>query len=301
MSKNKPLIIWAVDPYNIEKSLLTKSIIYLEKLARDLGAKIKPVYILSPNSFYLPTDYFIPPTMPDFARHAKLELDETLSKIKSKAFLPGTVILDSSNSLRGAAATFIENAKDEKALCIFATTHGRRGLPRFWLGSFVETLLMYSPIPVIALNPTTKSSSNISSILLPTDLSKSSSKSLQKIIPLAKRLNAKIYILHVLRHFEGTAWGDYSMYTDTKEEVKASAQKRLSTWVKTCEKARIPCEAVIVDTFDSVTDAILKVAKEKNVKLVAMAALSGPIENVLTGGITRQVVRYGECPTWVVH
>lgn len=308
MSQNKTVIIWAIDPYKTEKELLTKSAIYLEKLARDLGAKIKPTYILSPTFFYLPTDFFIPPNMNDFARKAKKDLDETLKRFKSNTFLPGTVLVDDSNSIRGAANVFIENAKDEGALCIFATTHARRGLPRFWLGSFVETLLMYSPIPVVALNPQTKSATHISSILLPTDLTKGSRKSLEKIIPLAKRLGAKIHILHVLRDLESITFGSessaqvaYTMYADAFGEIKKSAEKRLNAWIAICSKAGVSCEGIIVNSLESVTDVILKVSKAKKIKLVAMSAVSGPVENILTGGITRQVVRYGQCPTWVVH
>ncbi len=308
MSKNKSVIIWAFDPTHIEKSLLTKTIIYLEKLARDLGARIKPTYILSPQMYYLPTDYFIPPSTQDFARQAQNQMEEALKDYKSNHFLQPEVILDDSNTLRGSTNAFIEYAKDEKATCIFATTHARRGLPRFWLGSFVETLLMYSPIPVVALNPSTKSALNITSILVPTDLTKAAQKSLKKVVPLAKRLGAKIYMLHVVRDLDVVTLGTekYSqlaadLYSKAMDDIKKTATQRLNKVVAQVKKSGVSCEGIVVNTIESITDVILRVSKSKKIKMVAMTAVSGPVENLLTGGITRQIVRYGECPTWVVH
>lgn len=307
MSKNKTTIIWALDPFKTEKKLLIKSAVYLEKLARDLDAVVKPTYILSPHMVFLPMDYFIPPSELDFVKKAQEKLDETLKQFKSKYFLPGIVLNDNSNSLRGSVDTFIANAKDEKAACIFATTHARKGLPRFWLGSFVETLLMHSPVPVISLNPNTKSTTNITSILFPTDLSIRSVKSLLKILPMAKKLGAKLYVLHIF----GTAQANlasvelsgvtYDYYEGILDGIKRDSQSRLDKLVERCKKSGVTCEGILTSTNKSLTDEILRVAKAKKVKLVAMASISGPIENMLTGGITRQVVRYGDCATWVVH
>ncbi len=307
MSKNKTVIIWAIDPYNTEKKLLLNSAVYLKKLANDLNANVKPVYTLTPKSFSLPTDVFIPPTTEDFAYKVQNDLNEALRQFKFDNFLPGTVLLDKSTSIRGAVNAFIENAKDEKAICIFATTHARKGLPRFWLGSFVETLLMHSPIPVIALNPATKTNINITSILFPTDFSKESKKTLQKLLPMAKSLDAKIYVMHVIRDDFLSMGTEYysamtaNFYSKAMAEIKESTQKRLDAMIAKCKEAKIRCEGLMVMTTQSITDEILKVSKSKKIKMVAMAAVSGPIENIIAGGITRQVVRYSKCPTWVVH
>lgn len=309
MSKNGTVIVWAIDPYNTNKSHLTKSVVYLEKLARDMGAKIKPTYILSPYMYYTPLDHLIPPSEADFVRQAEVKLQEIVKSFKSKNFLAGEVLLDESSSLRGSVNTFIENAKDQKAICIFATTHARRGLPRFWLGSFVETLVMQSSVPVISLNPATKSPLNITSILLPTDLKDASKKSILKILPLAKKLGAKVYLLHVLRDVEAFSVGgapymtpvSQEFYAQTIQDIKQDTKANLDKLVARCKKSGVSCEGIFVNTIDSVTDVILRVAKQKKIKLVAMSAVSGPIETLVTGGVTRQVVRYGECPTWVVH
>ncbi|OQW49203.1 MAG: hypothetical protein A4S09_03810 [Proteobacteria bacterium SG_bin7] len=307
MSRSKAMIIWAIDPFKTEKNLLTKSVIYLEKLARDLGAVVKPTYILSPYMFFLPMDYFIPPDELDFVQKAQAKLDEALKQFKSAYFLPGIVLTDNSNSLRGSVDTFIANAKDEKATCIFATTHARRGLPRFWLGSFVETLLMHSPVPVISLNPNTKSATSITSILFPTDLSIRSVKSLLKVLPMAKKLGSKLYVLHVFGNTQAN-WASvelsgitYDYYDGMLDKMKSDSKTRLDKLVKRCQKSGVTCEGIFVITTKSITDEILRVAKTKKIKLVAMASISGPVENMLTGGITRQVVRYGDCATWVVH
>lgn len=307
MSKRASTIIWAIDPFKTDKQTLTKSALYLDQLARDFRVKVRPTYILSPHTFYLPIDYFVPPTAVDFVRQARTKLEELLKSVKSPNFLPGNVLYDDSTTLKGTVDTFVENAKDENALLIFATTHGRKGLRRFWLGSFVETLLMYSAIPTISINPSSKVLAKPNSILLPTDLVKNSKKVLSKILPLAKRLNAKISILHVLRSpvmelgMEAVGPMNYSYYEKAWDDIKKSAQKKLDNWVEQTKKAGVRCEGTLIESADSISDVIISMSKAKKANLVAMASVSGPVENILTGGITRQIVRYNDCPTWIVH
>lgn len=302
-------LIWAVDPYNTDSKSLIKSAFYVDKLAKDLNAKVEPAYILSPNTFYLPTDYFIPPTEKEFLVAAKNKLDTTLEKLDSNNFLPGRVLRDDSYTLRGTCNTFIEYAKDQNASFIICNTHARRGIKRFWLGSFAETLIMYSTLPVVTINPKTQSSLKINNVLFPTDLSDSSKRSLEDFIFYARKFGARLHILHVTQGFrqiaalanEGLSEVGYKFYYEEMKKIKRQSEKRIKLLVNSCKQKGVPTTWQIVETKAGVLDEILKIAQKKKANLIAMATTSGPIESVVTGGIARQVARYAESPVWISH
>ena len=84
--------------------------------------------------------------------------------------------------------------KKTKADAIAVSTHSKEGMDHFLLGSFAETLIHHSTIPVIAVNPRTKPHASCKNILFPTDLSAESRKAFLKMIPLAKSWEAKVTV-----------------------------------------------------------------------------------------------------------
>ncbi len=309
MSKNTRLIIWAFDPFHGNKSDHTRTALYVENLARSLNAKIEPVFILSPNIFYFPMDYLVPPAKEDFIDTAEREMETILSQFQSKYFLAGKVLYEEAFTLRGTVNSFIKYARDRKATLIFSPTQARRGFPRFWLGSFTETLLMYSPVPVITVNPQVKGPLRFHTVIYPTDLSDASKATLISFLPLAKSFNAKIHLLHALQGFgtvsalasEGLSNVAFSYYNKEIKRIRAKREKQLQSWIKLCKRYGVGTTAEILASEKQVLDMVLKSAKKNHANLIAMATTSGPVENVMTGGITRQVVRYSEVPVWVMH
>lgn len=302
-------IIWALNPFHGRKSEHIKSALYVENLARILKAKVEPTFILSPNVFYLPMDYFLPPEKSEFIVIAQRELDNLLQNFNAKHFLPGRVLYEDAFTLRGTVHTFITYAQDRKAILIFSPTHARRGIPRFWLGSFTENLLMYSPIPVITVNPTTKTALSFQTVIYPTDLSRLSQKSLNAFLPVAKLMNAKVHLLHGLQGdvttaalaSEGLSDIAYNYYTQEMKHLKKRREEQIRGWAKLCKKQGVFTTTEIAEDQTQVLETVLKAAKRKKANLIAMATTSGPVENLMTGGITRQVVRYADVPVWVMH
>ncbi len=302
-------IIWALDPFHSTTEAVTKSLVYLEKFASAINADIEPVYVLSPHIFFVPTDYFIPPTTSEFLTSAQVKMQGILAGIDSPRLKDPLVIYDDSHLLKDTVQTFISHAQSRAARHIFATTHARSGLSRVWLGSFVEALIMHSKIPVITLNPATQSPLNFTSILFATDLGGVSKESLLKLLPLAKKLEAKIFIFHVLRSFEGsTEMGTlglsdpaYSFFFSEYKKIKKEKLETLEKWQKLCAEQDIAAEIILEESEKPIPQVILQNAKNKGIRLIALSSLSGPVENFITGGVARQIVRHAECPVWVAH
>ncbi|OQW46408.1 MAG: hypothetical protein A4S09_05410 [Proteobacteria bacterium SG_bin7] len=303
------IVIWALDPFHGRTPEHVRAALYVENLARILRAKVEPVFILSPNVFYLPIDYFVPPEKSEYITIAQRELNSLLQSFGSKRFLPGRVLCDDAFTRRGTIQTFVTYAKGRNAVLIFSPTQGRRGLPRFWLGSFTETLLMYSPIPIITVNPKTKAKLRFQNVIYPTDLSSHSQKTLNAFLPVAKLMNAKIHLLHGLQGsmtnatlaYEGLSDVAFNFYTQEMKRIKKSREKQIGAWAKICKSHGVNTTTEIAEDQTQVLDTVLKVAKRKKANLIAMATTSGPFENLMTGGITRQVVRYADIPVWIMH
>ena len=65
---------------------------------------------------------------------------------------PRVLALDDMGSSH-AASRLMDFARDSEAVAIFVNTHGRRGVSRLLLGSFAETLLRRSSVPVVVIGP----------------------------------------------------------------------------------------------------------------------------------------------------
>ena len=126
----------------------------------------------------------------DASRDCVLLVDELKSKVKglqiSFTVIPGFPIED-----------VIENYATANSIdLIIIGTKGANGLQKVFFGSKAVAIINKSSIPVITV-PEHSSFNNVELIVYASDMHKTRSE-IQKIIPLAKLLDASIDILHVL-------------------------------------------------------------------------------------------------------
>lgn len=307
--KNKT-IIWAINPSEKNKGAWLHSALYLKKLAKQFGATVTPTYVLSPLSVFLPLEgySFLPPRLHDFMDGAKKEINNILKSVKIPQAEDAKVIISDISSLKENAKSLVNYAKKRKALFIFAPTHARVGLPRFWLGSFVENLLLYSDIPVFTINPKVKLNVSISSVLYPTDLSNTSKDVFKSFLPLARVFGAKIFLFHHLKGFSEINLGQSGLSADTwgiyrkeLDHIRLRKTQEIKNWKSMAERMGVDCSYEILESNKSITESILDFSKTKKIKLVALNTAAGPFESLFTGSTARQLVRYSPAPIWVVH
>jgi len=307
--RKKTRIIWAVDVYGSSPEFFKKSAEWLISISQKMNATIKPVFILSPKSLNLAIDIIVPPDLKRFETQSYKLFEKRMKNIKISNLEEPKVISHDDFSVKKSVNRLISFAKSSKGDMIFVNSHGRKGIPRFFLGSFAETLMMYSNIPVFVTNPKSKFSKNFSPILFPTDFSAASKKAFGKTIGLAKILSSDIILMHVtgsLRAamaFRGSFYTDsaWQYYTKALEDIKVKKKKKLDSWASLGRKARVKVNPLIIESGESIADNIVEIATKKNVKLVALATTSGLIETALMGSHARQVVRYCPCPLWTVR
>ena len=139
-------------------------------------------------------------------------------------------------------------------------------------------------------------------ILLPTDGSASSDKSIQAAIRLARDMGARVTGLHVVPPFHTFSYRP-DMIEDTEEQYEidseAAARKVLMTIEQQAAECGVQVETAVVRS-DDVHQAIIHTATERNCDLIAMASHGKRgVRALLLGSETQKVLTHSQIPVLV--
>ncbi len=305
----KSKIIWAVDALEGEELERGPVIETLRNLQSGRQVAIEPVFVVSPDQLGIPVEMAAP-----WVKQYKEALQKALASKTEGVSLPHMIqpklIVHSRPSQRGTVKALIAHAKLEGAEMIVVSSHSRQGLKRMVLGSFAETLLLLSPIPVVVVGAEARTRPNgLGSILFPTDFSESSLPVFQSAVALAKKLGSEIILHHAIPspiepafqsgvYLLGGGWVPSSVFFKSHS---FDQQKTAEKWLKIAQKQGVKASFELDPAAPSVVSSVLDVADKRKVGLIAMAAESGAVAAALIGSVTRKIVREASCPVWGVR
>ena len=301
-------VIWSVDPFEEPGPIRENVLGILRALLRRAPLELELVYLLTPAELKLSIDF----TEPWLARYQPPAL-KALEALSQQLELPAdthlTVLSQKSSSRKSAADQLCHHATLEGVDLILVGTHARRGMDRLLMGSFAETLILYSKLPVLVVGPDSVALPSFETILFPTDFSSHSRVFFEYITHLADQLHSRIDIFHCMpsmvkpalesgMYLLGTSWipMDEYMQQDSLERTK-----NMQAWVHWAEKKGVHAEYHLDQESHNATHSILAHVEKSKPSLIAMAARSGPVATALLGSVARQVVRHARCPVWVLH
>lgn len=301
-------ILWAVDAFQNEKQLHHHVVLALQALSKGQKTEIQPVYLLSPDRLRLSVE-FSEPWVKRYQPAAEKALQQLLSHVRIPGLLPGKVLVQNLPSLTESVKRLTRYAQTSGAEMIVLATHGRKGVSRALLGSFAESLVQHSRTPVYLVNPNTRPDSSIRKIVFPTDLSKSSRKTLEEVVQFAKARKSKIALFHQVPNpiepvFEsgvyllGGAWVPVRNYFSRTADLREAELKK---WTAYARSKGVSCSHHLGLKSRGTKDSILAFAKAEKASLIAMASQSGAISSVLLGSIARGILRESSLPVWIVH
>jgi len=303
-SSDTPTIIWAVEPFSSEADVLKSAAWCLRALVRSNPSTVQPVYVW-------PTSAVEFPISPEPGFEEILEkqgqdgLASALSRVKVPGIRPLKVIAKTSHSVREEARELVNYANEVGAKMIVVSTHGRKGLKRILLGSFAETLSLYSTVPLLTVHPNWRRIPEFKKILFPTDFSDESKLAFREILSFAEKQKSRVILFHKVGSAIYPAFDfgyvDYGLYDEAFKAGQAENKWSANELVEEGKKRGVRVDVV----FDrsrgsSVSGAILKQSKRLGC-MVGMAAQSGSVSSVLLGSTVRQVIRHSEQPVWIVH
>jgi nucleotide-binding universal stress UspA family protein len=140
----------------------------------------------------------------------------------------------------------------------------------------------------------------IKKVLVPTDFSETSQAATQYAVELAKKFNAKIYLLHVIEDpvvympmFESYA-------LPPKEDFESFAETRLENWILDEDKGDLEIETKWVHGNPFVD--ILKFSKREDMDLIVVGTHGRSFTaHLLLGSVAEKVVRTAACPVLTVR
>ncbi len=296
-------MIWAVDALAEDKKLQDKIVKFLKVIAPSLDCEIEPVFILTPDQLKVEKKAF-PAKAGTLHIEAEKRLNDWMKKVKIKGLLPPTIMLSSDYSLRSGVKALLEEAKKKGATCIAASTLARKGASRFLLGSFAETLVLMSDIPVLLVQPKSTVGTKVSKILFPTDFSENSKRAFQQAAQFAKSVGAQMLLFHQIEYLNAYTMeplGGIPNYQQYFNEDKLQKTKLGNSWIEEIGKSGVKGKFLLGQKAAFSAEAILAVAKKEKPSLIAMASESGAVLATLLGSTTRQVLRHSTVPMWIVH
>ena len=204
----------------------------------------------------------------------------------------------------GAAPAILNYADEHQVDLVVMSTHGRRGLRRFFLGSVTEELVQRSHCPIVTVRNESRGrdSGCPRRILVPLDLSTHSTVALTHAKHLAASAKAELQMLHVLvrpsfpAHYE--ALGAPDLYTDTSR-LHSESEVALEQLYRTSEGPEGLFSVEVVGGL--AVDEILRFAAENQSDLIVLGShgLTG-ISHLFLGSVAEKVLRQASCPVLTI-
>jgi nucleotide-binding universal stress UspA family protein len=299
-------ILWSVDPFEEPGELQANALRVLELVGGRTGAEIEPVYVMSPAELNLPLNS-TQPWIEQYRPVAEKALRSVSERLRAGRVAPPKVLVESFSSTAQAVRTLARFAEQTGADLIALNTHGRTGMSRLFLGSFAESLLHRSKVPVLVIGPKMKATRSFDRILFPTELAHRSQAVFRRVASLARSFGSRLVLFHAIpRPIEpvfqsgiyllGGSWMPVHAYFSEAEDRQRKHAERWAAWARA---QGVETEVVIESKAQNVVDSLSAIATEKGATLIAMESRSGRLSSALIGSLTRQVLRNACCPVWV--
>ncbi|MFI5303218.1 MAG: universal stress protein [Nitrospiria bacterium] len=139
----------------------------------------------------------------------------------------------------------------------------------------------------------------IKQILVPTDFSPQSERSLDYAVMMAKKFGAKIVLFHAIEPFPYTTT-DAFMIVDNSEALKNIADNLIKNTSSLLRKRGVTVKSSL--SIGSPAREIMMKAEREKVDLIIMGTHGRTgVEHVLLGSVAERVVRIARCPVLTVR
>jgi nucleotide-binding universal stress UspA family protein len=293
-------IIWAIDPFDTETRPDASALKELIAWKESPDVEIVPAYVLSFDSDEESEAHF--PKHLQGARHASRHYVDSAGV--GAADYP-VVLVERSGSIQNAVDRLIRFAKNEKADVIAVATKGLSGLPRMIFGSFAESLLRRSDVPILFLSHHAgEKRANPSKALFSTDFSAYSESAFHRFVEHAAKCGLEIRLFHQAtfpRQFESPVGPPALAFFPERyvEDQVSWARTQGARWKAFAQSQGVRVSLEISAEYGDTSGLILKAAAAWGAGLIAMASQSGPIASFLLGSVARGVFRPHGFPVWV--
>lgn len=260
-----------------------KALPWVTALARKFGSQVFVCHVVTPT----PLAVGAPEAAPylyqaehESADRALTDLlaSEELKGIATKSLMPSGPLSDELG----------EAVSANKIDLVVAGTHGRTGVRRLLLGSAVEEICRVATCPVLTVGPdvAVQTEHEIKHILVPSDMSEESTRSLPYVVQLARATGASVTVLHVMPADAGT-----------NPDARMLAEPVRSSLVHAYEPLFGDIKPEFVIEFGDAVETVLTFARKTKADLIALGIRSAFLPGFqLRSSVAYRVISGAHCP-----
>ena len=143
------------------------------------------------------------------------------------------------------------------------------------------------------------SAAQIKKILVPTDFSPESEKSLDYAVLTAKKFGARILLFHAIEPFPYTTT-DAFMVVDNSEALKNIAESLIKNAAALLKKKGVPVTSSL-SVGSPPREIVMKAEREKADLIIMGTHGRTGVEHVLLGSVAEKVIRLAKCPVLTIR
>lgn len=298
-------IVWAVDPFHERPADQLRSLRTALALCRpEKGCRVEPVAVLRLGDSKLP-GAALAELRQNRLLAAEKALQKLVARLKLASLAPPRLLQQEGFSLSDCARQLLHHAVTSGADAIAVSSHGRKGAARAILGSFAESLVIQSPLPVLVVRPETAATSGVRTVLFPTDFSAPSRVAFDRTVEIAASIGAQLLLFHKVQFLHPEFHHPFVVPPVSRESIQAALGEIRATanaWIGFAARQGVRAKLHLDTRRGRPVDEIAKAAKKLGTKgLIALASQSGELAAVVLGSLTRQLLRAAPCPLLVLH
>lgn len=277
-------ILWTTDFSTVSNASLPHAV----AIARRYESKIYLAHVVVPSPYPMVSPEAAP-YMEELRRGTAKRL-VTLAESGQLAGIPHEAILG-----HGEVAEELNKMIKEREIDLLVlTTHGRRGLRRFLLGSVAEEVWRTAACPVLTVGPHAIEHAaqevTLKQILYPTDLTKESFAAAPFALSFALEYASQLVVLHVVPTAIRTS--ARLLARAFRDELREVFPSETVPW----------CEPECVVESGDPAETILRIAKERQADLIVLGVRSPEaLAKQHVGNVAYPVVAGADCPVLTVR
>ncbi len=279
----KHKILLAVDPED-EKIHPVKSVWKaLDRWAGHTNSRIEVIHVLQYPQRMMSDDRFVERiqlSLKKFVTHSGMK------NCQSYKIITGTT------SIKKSVSKLLKYVHDSNAKAIALISHGRKWFSRMIMGSFSETLIMESTVPVIFLSR--KSISGNDRVLFLTDFTKASTTSFQIFLDEFSGMASELVLYHALEPtYEFVEISNYSF------ETRKYAVEQMEKLSKLANGYGIKNRWIIEDNVLDIAKAVMKIVNREKIPMIGLSSSATRYGMIFIGSVAKRLFRIDKVTCWV--
>lgn len=301
-------ILWAINPLDEDQRVFDRAVEMIKAINKKTEVQVMPVYVLNPEVVRWAGEIPLQ-ELKKFTGEVSLQIEKRTKKLgKIHCSLP-VVLHNTDLSTTKSVKKILKYAKTHAIDAILSVSHAKSEFSNMLLGSFSETLLMQSKLPVIMVPNTSEKIKGLNNLVFPVDLANQDTKAINEITKFSKKINAKLTLVHKMpnsvdpmlqsgSYMLGGGWISVGEFFQADMNQRKEALKKLKASLsKKIEKVNTK----LLDGEGSIAGEVHEYVNKKNIPMIAVTTSSTNRAGFILGSVARSIIKESNKPVIVLH